>query len=295
MAFRTLVVGTDFSAEAERAVAHAANIARITGGTLTLVHAGTVIDAPGGNDELRAPTYTRMYDEYLADVREKLAAAAGRATQYGAAAQRRLVDGFADTALPRAARELGADLLAVGSRGKTGLRRLLLGSVAERVVRLAPMSVLVARDPMPRSGYLRILVPVDFSPAGEMALATARLLASPGATVEVIHFWRPPPASRYAGASRDIPEVADRLAASSRYAVGREGEALLERHRRSDVTLRFRSARGAPSAGICERAADGFDLVIVGSRGRRGLRRVLAGSASHAAVRHAPCSVLVVR
>jgi nucleotide-binding universal stress UspA family protein len=296
MVFRTLVVGTDFSPEAELAVMHAVHIAHLTGGALTLVHAGTVIDVPGSNDELRVATYTRMYDEYLGDVREKLAAARRRAERHGVITHQRLVDGFADTALPRAARELRADLVAVGSHGRTGLKRLLLGSVAERVVRLAGMSVLVAREPVPHPGYHRLLVPVDFSRASELALGVARRLAAPGARVEVVPFWQPPPASRYATSGRDIPSVADRLAASSRYEAGRAGESFIAPHRRAGVALQFRPLRGTPSAGIPKLAgSESFDLVVLGSHGRRGLRRVLLGSVAEIAVRRAPCSVLVVK
>lgn len=295
MVFRSLVVGTDFSPEAELAVRHAAHLAQITAGSLTLVHAGTVIDMPTATEEMRSATYTRMYEEYLGEVREKLATARSSAELHGVAAQQRLVDGFADTAIPRAARELGADLVAVGSHGRTGLRRLLLGSVAERVVRLSSSSVLVAREPTPHPGYHRVLVPVDFSRAAELALASARMLAAPGATVEVMHAWQPPPASRYAVMDRDIPSVADRLAASSRYQASRAGEELIERHRRDGINLRFRAARGTAAAAIAERAAEGFDLVIVGSHEPRGLRRLIRGSVAESAVRHVPCSVLVVR
>jgi nucleotide-binding universal stress UspA family protein len=296
MVFRTLVVGTDFSPEAELAVQHAVHIAHLTGGVLTLVHAGTVIDVPSANDELRAATYTSMYDEYLGDVRGKLAAARWRAERHGVVTHQRLVDGFADTALPRAARELRADLVAVGSHGRTGLKRLLLGSVAERVVRQAGMSVLVARAPVPHPGYHRLLVPVDFSRASELALGVARMLAAPGAKIDAVHFWQPPPASRYAASGRDIPSVADRLAASSRYEIGKAGEAFIEPHRRAAFALHFRAVRGTPSAGIPElAAAERFDLVVVGSHGRRGLRRALSGSVADTAVRRVPCSVLVVK
>ncbi len=295
MAFRTLVVGTDFSAEAELAIQHATHIAKTMHGSVTLVHAGTIVDLPSASDELRAAMFSGLYANYVQEVREQLAAAQSRVEDDGVTARQYFVGGVADTALPRVATELGADLVAVGGCEHRGVKRALFGGVAERVVRLSRMSVLVAREPAPRPGYHRVLVPVEFTPDADAALASAELLAAPGATVEVVHFWEPPSPGRYAPGTSHRAAVADLLAASIRYAVRRAGRGLVERRQRVDLDLCFRDVRGSPGRGIPERAAEDVDLVILGGRRRGGgLRRALSKSVTEAVVRRTPCSVLVM-
>jgi nucleotide-binding universal stress UspA family protein len=65
---------------------------------------------------------------------------------------------------------------------------------------------------------------------------------------------------------------------------------------RSDAELRFRQVQLPPARGVVELAHElDADLVVVGSHGRRGVRRWILGSVAEVAARHAPCSTLIVR
>jgi nucleotide-binding universal stress UspA family protein len=77
----------------------------------------------------------------------------------------------------------------------------------------------------------------------------------------------------------------------------RQGQALMARHRRADVTMHFQAAESNPAQGIVDRVSQSsspYDLIVMGSHGRRGFRRWLLGSVAEKTVHHVPCSVLVV-
>jgi nucleotide-binding universal stress UspA family protein len=139
----------------------------------------------------------------------------------------------------------------------------------------------------------KILVPTDFSEnarqATEQALTLARAF---GASVTLFHAYQVPTyvfpdgSTFVAGpevAARIEREVLDALAAAARAA-----------ERQSAVPVLTRSAIGAPYEEIL-RAAEDFDLVVMGTHGRTGLRHLLLGSVAEKVVRHAHCPVLTVR
>jgi nucleotide-binding universal stress UspA family protein len=185
-----------------------------------------------------------------------------------------------------------ADLLIVGSRGATGLRRLLLGSVAERVVRYAHSPVLVARD-SPKSGH--VLVGTDFSdpalPAVAAAVAEARRRS---ANLTIVH--------NVGIIGTLIPSmegmhVVPTLSLDYRQALYQSaGERLTEAMARFGGKGEPVVTEGDAAVGIARLAETlPAQLVVVGTSGTTGLRRMLLGSVAEAVVRIAPCSVLVVR
>jgi nucleotide-binding universal stress UspA family protein len=174
------------------------------------------------------------------------------------------------------------------------VKRWLLGSVAERVVRLAPCSVLVTRGEAPAGGYQRVVIGTDFSASATRAVEHALPLLAPEAEVKLIHSWPGPWA---------IPEAAIVAYDSMRSAVldqisdaSRRLTATLRERGREDVRVEGRSGEAPPAVALTEAATElHADLVVVGSHGRRGVRRFLLGSVAEVTVRHAPCSVLVSR
>lgn len=299
MEIRRIMVGVDFSPQGELALEQALDVARFTGAEVVLAHVTHVPEPPDptGLPESSARAmaeYHRLLSEHLQESRAQLDEVRERVSGQGVDVSQVVIDGYPDEALARAAGELGADLIAVGTHGRTGIGRFWLGSVAERVVRLTRASVLVARPGSKgRGGFQRILVPTDFSAHSEEALEVALVLAANGATVDLLHCWEVPalllghvtPSAE----EKAIAPVFRSLEESAR-ARGRE---LCERHRREGVTLEFSTAEVSPSRGIRERAG-AYDLVVMGSHGRRGARRFLLGSVAEVTVRHAPCSVVVV-
>jgi nucleotide-binding universal stress UspA family protein len=142
-----ILAATDFSDPALPAVAAAAAEARASGAKLTLLHAVDLYPrhaigwgAPFGASWVVPP------EELVADVKRGAEEALRAELQrFGVEGDTRAAVGDAPTAILEAARELQPDLIVVATRGRTGLRRMVLGSVAERVVTEATCSVLAVR------------------------------------------------------------------------------------------------------------------------------------------------------
>jgi nucleotide-binding universal stress UspA family protein len=120
-------------------------LAKQFGAKVRLVHA---YDIP---IPLVSPYEVAIPEPYLEETRriaaEKLAALVDRVAREGVVVDSLLTEVPAATAIVRAAEESQADLVVIGTRGHTGLKHLLLGSVAERTVRLAPCPVLTVKAP----------------------------------------------------------------------------------------------------------------------------------------------------
>jgi len=182
-----------------------------------------------------------------------------------------IVGGRPASAILDEARATGADLIVVGSRGLGSIGSLLLGSVSTEVVERSPVPVLVART----DHVGRAVLAMDGSAMARAAERTVRALPMfSGVEVSVV---------TVAGED-DVPAGA---------AVA---EAAALRLRQSGVSADAVIRRGEPAAGILEAARDvGADLIVVGSRGLSGLKRLALGSVSRNVVAAAPVSVLVVR
>jgi len=140
VSFRTVLVPVDFSGHANVALELAVELVRGSGGTIHLLHA---YEVPIGT----IPPYgVAVPDTLLAQVRDaaarRLEKAAHKVTAAGVACQTHVVHGSAADAIAEAAERFHADLIVMGTRGLTGLKHVLLGSVAERTVRIAPCPVL---------------------------------------------------------------------------------------------------------------------------------------------------------
>jgi nucleotide-binding universal stress UspA family protein len=295
-----ILVGTDYSEQAEAAVEQAANLARRLDAELILLHAGTV---PEYRDDIpdsmkgAAARFEALLREQLKDNRDKLE---GLRERLGGTvkASHMVIDGFPDTGIVDASKEVGADLIVVGTHGRTGFKRFLMGSVAERVVRLSDTCVMVARGrgEVGAGGFRKILVPTDFSDTAERALEAALLVARPGAIVEAFHCWQlPGPVTGYWGPVAATGAVLDPLRKDLKEAVDAQGADLVARHTGAGVELIFTELEESAVHGVQQRLEQGgYDLVVMGSHGRRGLRRWMLGSVAESTVRYAPISTLVV-
>jgi nucleotide-binding universal stress UspA family protein len=137
---QTILHPTDFSEHSRPALELAFALARDYGARLVVLHAVAApvviyreaVVAPSP-DELRAAAWDQLEGLEVPGA--------------GARVERRLGDGDAPAEILRAAQQLKADLIVMGTHGRTGLGRLLMGSVAEQVVRRAPCPVLTVRTP----------------------------------------------------------------------------------------------------------------------------------------------------
>ena len=231
------------------------------------------------------------FEDPQQSARVKLEILADRAKSHGLAVDVQIRHGYADEVIVEVGREVGASLIIVGTRGLTGFKRFLLGSVAEKVVRMSSTNVLVARGEA--RAFSHVLVATDFSAASEHALQLALALSKPDAQIDVLHAWQYPPGMR----GTPDPKQEGLLSDIGRDVVRRVqklGDALTQRYAATSRTLEFTNVFGPAAAVIHERLESNmYDLVAMGTHGHRGFRRFLLGSVAEATVRHAPCSVLV--
>jgi nucleotide-binding universal stress UspA family protein len=300
MELRTILVGVDFSPISDVAAGQALGIARMHGARLVLAHAAALPEEPEGlpaSMRSTADAYLKILRARVTEDQRALAELGDRLSGRGAEISQVLVDGHPDDAIVTAGHDLGADLIAVGSHGHRGLGRLLLGSIAERIVRTAVSPVLVARGAGDAAdgGFRRILVSTDFSEAADRGLDLALQIAADDAVVELVHFWSLPSLPR-AHAADEVDATLEEIRTELQSAGQLRGADALARRDAHGATVRYQLREGDPRDGIVEHArASSADLVVVGSHGRRGLRRLLLGSVAEAVVREAPCSVLVTR
>ena len=143
-----IVLPTDFSAHAEPALEAALELARRYGATLTMLHVVTLWESDPANPAWRFPAIPDEYRKAMIDAAEKqLVGQRQRGEQQGVRIETMLARGFDPAAeIVRTAREdVHADLIVMGTHGHTGLTHLLLGSVAEKVVRTFDGAVLTVR------------------------------------------------------------------------------------------------------------------------------------------------------
>jgi universal stress protein A len=140
----------DFSDTSNHAVQYAADLAGPLGAEMHLVHVYQLpmYTMPDGALLAGPETAQRVMDTS----QEALTKLADGAPE-GVPVHTHLTEGLAHTEVERLAKEIGADLIVMGTHGRTGLGHLLLGSVAERVVRTSSVPVLTVRHPEARKGH----------------------------------------------------------------------------------------------------------------------------------------------
>ena len=191
------------------------------------------------------------------------------------------------------ARRWKADLILLGSRGLSDIKGFLLGSVSRRVVSMAPCSVLVVKEPS--FAFRRVTLAVDDSKQSRAAAQFLRSQILPdSATVTILSSAESPVtdlAARYLSASQlsdltePVMERTTKLVNSLRDDFIKEGNTattVVQMDHVIDTIVKHVEANHA-------------DLLVVGSRALTKSERLHLGSVSESLLRHAPCSVLIVR
>ncbi len=298
MTIQTILVGCDLSEGSDHALARAAAIAELHRARLALVHA-QADDAPIGGSDNEA---LKQLGEVSAAVRvEEARQLADRLADLQARGIRaELISrmGPPGEVLASVALEEHADMIVVGTHGRTGISRFLLGSVASETIRQSSCDVLVVRGPQvgPTRGlFQRPLVATDFSAAATKALAHAARVSVPGAALDVVHAWQLPAgswgASLLGQARFPWSTVRDAVLSGAKA----QADKLAEESAGLGHPIHVDLVQGPPTSVITHAAErGGHDLIAVGAHGHRGVRRLLLGSVAESTIRHAPCSVLVV-
>lgn len=279
-----IVVGVDGSPGSADALRWAAEEAELHSATLTAIMTWGFLD----QHPLDGAPFDPHFNETsaLARLREHLVRTLG--PERSEAVEPRAICDLAAHGLLEAAAH--ADLLVVGARGLGGFKGLLLGSVSQHCLQHAtvPVAVIKAND---RRGNdpAGITVAVDGSPTADLALAWAADEARQRKTsLAVVHAWRLPtlghdPVAAATLQTARVDDVAD--------------ETVIAALARADTTgiaeVRPVVRRGSP-AGVILDAASNAELIVVGTRGRGAIKRVLLGSVAAQVTHHAAAPVVVI-
>jgi nucleotide-binding universal stress UspA family protein len=186
------------------------------------------------------------------------------------------------------------DEIVVGAVGSSGIVDGLLGSVASGVLHRARVPVVVVpAKPADSVGesMRKIVVGVDGSRSSLEALDWAfGLAAASGAELNVVHSWIYP----YQGPRTSITEPRDLMQLDAMETLDHAVHSLGARVAGGAVKVHAKLVESSPVQALLDEGSDA-DLIVVGSRGRGGLRSMLLGSVSRSIVDHAPCAVAVVR
>ncbi len=289
-----ILVATDLSDSADEAIRQADQIARSNGRELRALYV-----IPGGiqthplfpqlnqQDATEFVAIERAFGEQVSDrVRNCI----------GRDSVRVHVD-FGDpyAVIVRKAEELGASLLVIGESGATGLKRVFLGSVAEKVVRTAHCSVLIARRSSDGGGV--VLAATDLSdpalPAVKSAAVEAAARGLPLLVMHNVDLW--PSLVPGMALIGPIPQEPDEQTVAEQKRVLKD--ILQTQLERLAVSAEIQVTAEHDTAAAVVKLADErcAALLVVGSRGRTALKRLALGSVAEQSVRYAHCSVLVVR
>lgn len=288
--YGSILVPTDGSDHAARAAAHAACLAEAFGATIHLLN---VVDVDAEAGPFSAGGVGEEYLELLGEAGRETVEETAATLEYDDV-RTAVVTGRPAPGILDYVDEEGIELVVMGTHGRTGVQRYVLGSVAERVVSLADVPVLTVRageDTGPVEGYDEILVPTDGSEAAKVAidpaLAVAEVRDARIHAVNVIHV----------GAMAASPELTvPPETISALESIGEEAtERIAERARDAGLDAVTSVQQGTPAETLIDYTEENdIDLVAMGTAGRTGLSRFLLGSTTEQVIRHAEMPVLAV-
>jgi nucleotide-binding universal stress UspA family protein len=320
--FKRILVPLDGSEHAERAIPVAARIARISGGTIIFLRVLPPADLSGyaeTNDPMFPPTGVRVFETDVADASSYLTRTSGAYADEltGIPTEMDPAAGAIPPTIFSTARREHVDLAVMCSRGITGLKRWMLGSVAQEAVHHSPVPMLVLNErgsalPTPDAAHpLRILVALDGSVQSETVLEPAvQLLAALTAPAwGVLHLLRIVDLPSAYGKLRSQAHISDSMQAEAR----QEAEAYLkvivdrlyaETPADLELTITSSVAVSTDVAGTIIKTAEqaegkefpgGYDLIAMATHGREGIERLMMGSVTEQVLGATKLPLLMVR
>lgn len=274
---RQILCPVDFSELSAQGLRYAVAFAQCSDARLTVLYA---------NPFLPPPYFTKtQVDKFEKEFRKSKHAAEKNLRRFvegtlglvSRTVQAVVVDALPVKAIHDAASEWKADLIVMGTHGRSGVNRFMLGSVAERVLRESEIPVLTVRGELkekrPKISIQNILCPVNNSPVARKSLGFATQLAACfGSTVTVLHVQETDAKDSIADLCAWVPES-----------------------QRAQCTLREMTREGEASAEIVALATElKCDLLVLGAQHRRFYDSTIIGTTTVRVVRHAPCPVLKV-
>jgi len=288
---RKILVATDFSSTADSAEKLAFQLARLLGAELHLIHVRVILEDP------------LMAEEHQLEI-ERLMSSADEATKEAfdrtrggdreITVETHLVRSVsAAEAIVETASELECDLVVMGTHGRRGIKHLLLGSVAENVLRSVDIPVLTVRPGIEVGtlGPKRILVAYDFSDRSATAVRVAGDWATVfDAEITILHVVEPVVYPEFYAINVVSDDVMTRLRDRATEALDDAAEKILgDRPVNASVLI-----GRATDTIIAEARPENFDLVVMGTRGLTGLEQLVLGSVAEGVLRRCPVPLLTV-
>jgi len=278
-----IVVATDFSTRSDRAIRRAVLLAKGRGSPLTLVHV-VDDDQPAGIIASEVAAASALLDEQARSLRE----------HDGVECDPRIVRGDPFAGIAAAVEDCDAELLVIGPHRRQVLRDIFVGTTAERTIRASRRPVLMANG-VPAGAHRHTLIAVDLSPGSADAVRAAIGLGFAEHTaVSVLHVFDAPGIGPVAGAALTARQAADYLAGEERPAGEALARFLAEVGLAPDVRLLKPGATAAASVILATAQSVSADLVVVGTRGRTGMGKLLLGSVAEAVMGAADVDVMAV-
>jgi len=301
--FKQVLIATDFSDASERALAYALAIARRYGSTVSVVHA--IPAAP--RDQIPLEPLPRELNRRRLEAEEQIKHCGEKARMNDLKHRLLLEQGAVWDVLDSVIQRENVDLMVLGTRGRGGLKKLALGSVAEEVLRLAPCPVLTIGPHVPEADsstteFRRILFATDFGPASAKALPYALSLAEDyQAKLVLLHMVPPMPIADLApaayGPSAYAAEEFTNWQRKMREESVRKLRGLLRANKNLAATPECVAGTNFLPEGILDAAATHrVDLIVMGAN-RPPSPRIAAHipwALTHEVICHAKCPVLTV-
>lgn len=303
--FQNILLATDFSDAAAVAVDSAARIARRCEAKLTIVHvvpdavvSYAMLDyAEAGVGWAPPPDeMARLQKNLREGAEQQLRKLVLEMRTGGLDIETEVLVGVPYLSIVEAVKQKGHDLVVVGTRGMSAIKRVFVGSTATRLARACPAPVWIARSSLPE-GPPTILAAVDFSPMSERIVSvSAAVAAALTAKLHVLHVYD---TEELYGA----PTISDEVRAEFSYYRRRARrnaferlEQLLEAQSMDHGTATFHVSQGNPYQ-VINSTAKRLDvgLVVMGSVGRRGLSALLIGNTAEKVLHTSDRSLLVIK
>ncbi|GMR21977.1 MAG: universal stress protein [Acidobacteriota bacterium] len=284
-----ILLPTDLSEPADHAMRQAVELAVQLQARLDVFHVVTLHAADPGELKDSLEEYLKKLErEVFADLSERSDIIQRRGVSVEVTVERSV---SASEAIVDKARAIEADLIVMGTHGRTGVGKLLMGSVAEQVVQHAACDVMTignnAAVAEGTSGFDPILVPVDFADYSEKAIVVAQKLRGANGKLIIQHVVSTPihPSFYAGGVTRMFqldPELPDRIRERLKTLYEGPGELVV--------------TEGEVAQEILDAAASHkVQMIVMGTRGLSGLDHVLLGSVTERVIRKAQVPVLAVK
>ena len=290
MSFDSILVPTDGSDAASRATDHALSLAETFDADL---HALCAVDLQQAAGPFDAGGLERGFVDALREQAQADAQAVGADWDRPDRFHVGVEEGIPSKVILNYIDEHDIDLVVMGTHGRTGLRRFVLGSVSEHVLRESPVPVLVTRatETPPALPYRNVLVPTDGSDCANSALEHALSISSAyEATLHALNvvdeaaIRSSPGGGLPSGYLENLESVGEQTLAS-----------ITQQAQEANVDVQTAVRRDRPGRGIQAYAADNdVDLVVMGTHGRSGVERVLLGSTTEHVIRKTDFPVLAI-